>query len=61
MEDCDSPLQIKICDLVKQSRVESSDGVGMMVIWIRDEETAEKAPAWLVCLPQKRGLNVVLM
>jgi hypothetical protein len=61
MEDCDSPLQIKICDQVKQSRVESSDGLGMMVIWIRDEEKAEKAPAWLVCLPQKRGVNAVLI
>lgn len=50
MEDCDSPLQIKICDMVKQSRTEREDGVGMTVIWVRDEEKADQAPAWLVSL-----------
>jgi hypothetical protein len=48
LEDCESPLQIQICDLVKQSRGEREDGNPMMVIWIRQEDKADRAPAWLV-------------
>jgi len=48
LEDCESPLWIKMCDLVKVSKVERGDGREMMVIWVRDEDKSELAPAWLV-------------
>jgi hypothetical protein len=50
LEDCETPLQIKLCDLVKASKSERADGQGMMVIWVRDEDLSESAPAWLVGL-----------
>jgi hypothetical protein len=46
LEDCESPLQIKLFDLVKLSKMEKEDE--MLVIWVRDEEKSETAPAWLV-------------
>jgi hypothetical protein len=50
LEDCETPLQIKMCDLVKVSRSERANGQEMMVIWVRDEDISELASAWLVGL-----------
>jgi hypothetical protein len=50
LEDCESPLQMKLIDLVKLSKQE------MLVIWVRDEGKSDVSPAWLVCtLPYTRG------
>jgi hypothetical protein len=54
LEDCESPLQMKLIDLVKVSKAEK--GEEMLVIWVRDEGKSDVAPAWLVCtLPYTRG------
>jgi hypothetical protein len=47
LEDCESPLQMKLIDLVRLSKAEK--GEEMLVIWVRDEEKADIVPAWLVC------------
>jgi hypothetical protein len=47
MEDCETPLQIKLFDLVKLSKAEK--GTEMLVVWVRDEDKGDLAPAWLVC------------
>lgn len=46
LEDCESPLHIKLFDLVKLSKLET--GQEMLVIWVRDEEKSGTTPAWLV-------------
>jgi hypothetical protein len=46
LEDCDSPLQMKLIDLVKLSKHER--GEEMLVIWVRDEGKSDVVPAWLV-------------
>lgn len=53
LEDCESPLQMKLMDLVKLSKVEKAEE--MLVIWVRDEGKSDVIPAWLVCsLPYSR-------
>jgi hypothetical protein len=47
LEDCESPLQMKLIDLVKLSKHER--GEEMLVIWVRDEGKSDVVPAWLVC------------
>jgi hypothetical protein len=47
LEDCESPLQMKLIDLVKLSKQER--GEEMLVIWVRDEGKSDVVPAWLVC------------
>jgi len=48
LEDCETPLQMKLCDLVKLSKAQREEE--MMVIWVRDQEKSDLAPAWLVRL-----------
>ena len=48
LEECESPLQMKLIDLVKMSKQEK--GEEMLVIWMRNEGKSDKVPAWLVCL-----------
>lgn len=50
LEDCDSPLQTKLIELVKLSARERPDKQGMMLVWIRPEQACDRAPPWLVCL-----------
>jgi hypothetical protein len=47
LEDCESPLQMKLIDLVKLSK--EARGEEMLVIWVRDEGKSDVVPAWLVC------------
>jgi hypothetical protein len=47
LEDCESPLQMKLIDLVKFSKGER--GEEMLVVWVRDEGKSDVCPAWLVC------------
>jgi hypothetical protein len=49
LEDCESPLQMKLIDLVKRSK--EARGEEMLVIWVRDEGKSDVVPAWLVCTP----------
>jgi len=49
LEDCESPLQMKLIDLVKSSKAEK--GEEMLLIWVRDEGKSDMTPAWLVCGP----------
>lgn len=46
LEDCESPLQIKLIDLVKLSKIDK--GEEMLVVWVRNEGKSDVAPAWLV-------------
>jgi len=46
LEDCETPLQMKLIDLVKVSKAEK--GEEMLVIWVRDEGKSDVIPAWLV-------------
>ena len=48
LEECESPLQMKLIDLVKMSKQEK--GEEMLVIWVRNEGKSDRVPAWLVCL-----------
>jgi len=53
LEDCESPLQMKLIDLVKVSK--GRRGEAILVIWVRDEGKSDVIPAWLVCsLPYSR-------
>jgi hypothetical protein len=47
LQDCESPLKMKLIDLVKLSKHERGDE--MLVIWVREEEKSDASPAWLVC------------
>lgn len=48
LEDCDSPIQTKLIELVKVSSRGRLDKQGMMLVWIRPEAVCDKAPPWLV-------------
>jgi len=55
LEDCESPLQMKLIDLVKLSKAEK--GEEMLVIWVRDEGKSDVVPPWLVCGPPHTRLR----
>jgi len=48
LEDCDSPIQTKLIELVKLSSRGRFDKQGMILVWIRPEVVCDKAPPWLV-------------
>lgn len=48
LEDCDSPTQNRLREMVKLSSQERADGREMLLVWIRREEESARVPAWLV-------------
>ena len=51
LEDCGSPVQNKLCELVKRSAQDRDNGRGTLLVWVRNEDASERTPSWLVsCL-----------